>query len=202
LDWVSTELYDLHSGEFGVSREVTTTCLDGPESVQDEPYDGLELRLFLGKDKDRDSHLLILGQIKDGKLHLLLPFRVPRSLFPNIQVLEPLMVLELLAQEYGYVLRIGDRLARFIYQEEVDIPQGLADIRNLSQIVRILNPNNHDCVESIFISPRGNVAKCALAFCLDKTLYRSGLASGTRLTASVSRPSRPITRIIACCTRK
>jgi len=196
LDWVSTQLYEQHSREFGVSRETTTTCLDGPDKVQDVTYSGLELRLFLGKEKDRDSHLLILAQIKDGKLHLLLPFRVPRSLFPNIQVLEPLMILELLAQEYGYVLGIGDRLGRFIYQQEVPIPKGVQDIPSLSQLVRILNPNNHDCVESIFISPRGNVAKCALAFCLDKTLYTSGLACGIWSRVSVSRSSRPITRII------
>lgn len=192
MDEVLTDLFRREAKELELDEAFALNVVRNRDKTQDVSYEGLLLRIFI-KRESNDSHILILAQVELGKVKLLLPFRVRRDLFQNIEVLEPLMVLELLAQNYGLVVSIGSRFGRFLYQEQIKIQD------SGSQIVSVRNPNDHDFVESIFIkpvdTPSGRVAICALAFCIDKHFYRqwlgSDLADKTRQIQSL-----PISRII------
>jgi hypothetical protein len=190
----SSDFYE-ENQELGLTREETMEILNNPDKMQEERYDDLALRLFLKKENRGDSYALILGQVRNNELHLLLPLRVPLDLFPNIGLLEPLMVLVLIVQGCGLTLRIGRRLGKFIFQEEVPLSLDGSDL------VKIANPYNHPFILHVSVkvveTPNGPVARCALAFCIDKRVYRSWLSSKPQIIPS-PRPSKdlPITRII------
>lgn len=194
MDLIFSDLYDRESQELRISREATMNALNNPDKTQEERYDDLVLRLFLKKENQRDSYLLVLTQIKDNKLHPLLPFRILQDFFPNIEVLEPLMILELLAHRHGLVIGIGRRLGRFVYQEDIPLREGKGEI------IQIRNPDSHPFIQSTFVkiikTPSGYVAKCALAFCIDKTTYRSWLSSKPQKEIEFKVTALSITRII------
>jgi hypothetical protein len=111
--------FDRQSLSLGVDRERVLDLLKKASVVQEEKFNGLVVRLFLEKETRADSHLLLIAQLKDNALHPEVILRVHADLHRNIMALEPVMVLQLLAQKFGMVLRIGSRLARFYYREEI-----------------------------------------------------------------------------------
>jgi len=177
-----TDLFRHKSMELGLDDRSVSETIRDCDKMQELSYDGLFLRLFIKRESD-DSHILILAQLEHEHLKLLLPFRVLNDLFRHVEVLEPLMVLELLAQNYGLIVKIGPRLGRFIYQEEIRIED------TSSQIVSVHNPNDHDFTESFFVkldnTPSGRIAKCALAFCIDTPVYQGWLRSKSNKTRQI-----------------
>jgi hypothetical protein len=134
--------------------------------------------------------------VKEDALHPDVVLRVLSDLYLDIALLEPVMVLQLLAQKYGMVLRIGRRLARFYYQEEI----ALEGKQDAARLVQIVDETGHDCMVSSYVGvlemPSGWVAKCALAFCIDKSLYESWLAHPPARPKTEDPRHRPIIRII------
>jgi len=191
MEIVITDLFRNKSTELGLEDVFVSEVIRNCDKMQELSYDGLFLRLFIKRESD-DSHVLILAQFERGHLKLLLPFRVLNDLFRHVEVLQPLMVLELLAQNYGLIVGIGPRFGRFIYQEEISI-QGAS-----SQIVSISNPNDHAFTESFFVklldTASGRIAKCALVFCIDTPLYQAWLKSKTNKTRQIQ--SLRVSRII------
>lgn len=172
MDELFTDLFRKEAREIGLDEVSALKVIRSYDKVQELSYEGLALRLFIRRENS-DSFVLILAQKELDQLRLLLPFRIRRDLFQNIEVLEPLMVLELVAQNYGLVISVGSRFGRFLYQEDI----GIQD--SGTQIVSVRNPHDHDFLQSIFVKTletvSGRVAKCALAFCIDTHLYREWL---------------------------
>jgi hypothetical protein len=182
----------MEAKELNLGDTFVLGVLNNYDKMQEISYEGLLLRLFIKKESDI-SYVLISGQVELDQLRLILPFRIRRDLFPNIEVLEPLRVLELFAQNYGLIVSIGPRLGRFLYQERIKVQN------SQTQIVSIRNPDDHDFLQSIFVkledTPFGRVALCALVFCIDKYLYRRWLSSGLQEKKREIQPL-PVARII------
>jgi hypothetical protein len=180
----------------GVSKEAVLDFLNNADKVQEQAHNGLLVRLFMKRETQTDSYLLLIAQVKNDGLHPDVILRVLSDLYLDVALLEPAMVLQLLAQKYGMVLRIGSRLARFYYQEEISL-EGKQDAARLVQIV---DETGHDCMGSSYVgvleTPSGRVAKCALAFCIDKSLYDSWLTHPPARPKTEAPSHRPITRII------
>ncbi len=173
--FIFTPLYDDESQELGITKDTSLEVLHNPDKIQEMKFDDLFLQLIMKKEPYADSYLIILTKIIEGKQHLLLPFRVLPDLFPNIEILEPLMILQLLAQKYGLVLKIGSEHRRFIYSAKITIT------KSREKIIKIINPKNHPFLQSVFVkiikSDEKIVAECALAFCIDKKQYKNWLSS-------------------------
>jgi len=188
--------FDRQSLSLGVDRKRVLALVNKASVVQEEKFDDLVVRLILGKEAQADSYLLLIAQLKDNSLHPDVMFRVRSDLYPNIMMLEPVMVLQLLAQRYGMVLRVGSRLARFYYREEI----ALKGQEDLGRLVQIVDDTGHDCFASYYVRPiqsgSGIVASCALAFCIDKVLYDDWLANPPSKRRLENPMYRPITRII------
>jgi hypothetical protein len=182
----------MQAKELTVNNAFALSIINSYDKTQEISYEGLVLRLFIKKES-AISHILILAQVELDELKLLLPFRIRCDLFPNIEVLEPLRVLELFAQNYGLVVSIGPRFGRFLYQERIRIQD------SQTRIVSIRNPGDHDFLNSIFVkvedTPSGRVAVCALVFCIDKHLYRRWLSSALQEKTREIQPL-PVARII------
>jgi hypothetical protein len=187
-----TDLFRMEAKELKLGDDCALAVLNNCDKMQEVSYEGLLFRLFIKKESG-DSHTLILSQVELDQLKLLLPFRIRADLFRHIEVLEPLRVLELFAQNYGLVISIGPRLGRFLYQERIKVQY------SQTQIVSMRNPDDHDFLQSIFVkledTPSGRVAVCALAFCIDKHLYRRWLSSGLEEKTHEIQPL-PVARII------
>lgn len=173
--FIFTNLYDDESQELGITKDMSLEVLHNPDKIQEMKFEDLFLQLIMKKEPYGDSYLIILTKVIDEKQHLLLPFRVFPDLFPNIEILEPLMILQLLAQKYGLVLKIGSEQRRFIYRAKVTIAE------NREEIIKIINPKNHPFLRCVFVkiikSDERIVVECALAFCIDKKQYKNWLSS-------------------------
>ena len=178
MNFIFTNLFEHESHDFGISKNTSLEVLHNPDKIQEIKFDDLHLHLFMKKEHDRDSHLIILINEIDGKQNLVLPFRVFPDLFPNIDILEPIMILQLLAQKFGLILKIGSEQRRFIYRATISI------IQDRERIIEILNPMNHSFLQSVFVkkikSSGKIIVECALAFCIDKTQYIDWLSSKSK----------------------
>jgi hypothetical protein len=179
----------------GVDRETVRSVVNTANRVQEEKFNGLVVRLFLKRETRTDSYLLLIAQLIGNTLHPDVILRIRSDLYANILMLEPIMVLQLLAQRYGMILRIGRRLARFYYREDIAVRR-----ENPSGLVQIVDETGHDCLASYNVWPTetelGPVARCALAFCIDKYLYDDWLANPPSRKEPEDPKNRPVTRII------
>lgn len=195
MNVIFTELYDRERKELGITKKESLNVILHPDNIQEEIIDDLILRFYLKTESHGNSILLIQTRVLADKLFLDLPLRILSDLFPNLEVLEPLMILQLMAQEFGLYMKIGSKVGKFIYKEEIPI------IKEGGEIIQIRNPENHSFLQSIFIKKILNqdnvVVKCALAFCIDKTHYINWLSSEHKITPPIKRLDvMNVTRII------
>jgi len=197
LQIIFSDGFGQHCRSLGVSRETVTDLLENAEKTQSEKFDNLDIRFFVKKEAQAESYLLLMAQLKDKLLHPDVILRFRSDLFPNTAILEPIMILQLLAQEYGMVLRIGRRLGRFYYREDVPLDREQTTVN----LVGIVDETGHDFLCSSYVSlshtASGPVARCALAFCIDKCLYNNWLASSPLQRRPEDPRHRLITRIIS-----
>jgi hypothetical protein len=99
-------------------------------------------------------------------------FIVPPELIDSENILEPLIVLQKLVQKFGLMIRIGNQMNKFIFNESISI-----DTNNLdtTKLIEIINPSNHPFMQQTFIKldQRENrkILNCALAYCIDTEEY-------------------------------
>jgi hypothetical protein len=196
LEVVLSEYFKQQSLSLGVTRETALDILKKADRVQKEKCDDLIVHFFLKRETQTDSYLLLMAQVKNNALHPDIVLRVLPDLFSNILALEPVMILQLLAQKFGMVLRIGRRLGRFYYKENVVLGQK----QDLVRLVQIVDETGHDCLGSFYVkiveTASGCVARCAFVFCIDKSKYNHWLASRPPKEKPADPTYRPITRII------
>lgn len=177
MNIVFTELFDAESKILCLVHEDTIFVINNYAKKEEINYDDLALCLFMKKEENKNSHLIILTQCVGKELHLLLPFRIQNELFPNIEILEPLLVLELLAQYCGLVLKIGSHIGRFMFKEEWFTGE------QPTKLVEVINPENHSFLQNVFVKINKFddkfKVKCAIAFCLDRTRYLGAIIPQT-----------------------
>jgi hypothetical protein len=195
LEVVFADGFDKQSLALGLDREKVLGIIERGALVQDLRFGDLIVRLIFEKEDQVNSYLLLIVQVKVTSVHPDVIFRVHSDLYPNITMLEPLMVLQLLVQRFGMVLRIGERLARFYYQEEIILKED-----QLSSVVQLVDDTGHDCFGSSYVKVDGTgsrrIANCALAFCIDSVLYNDWLANPVAKKKLEAPSYRPVTRII------
>jgi len=196
LKVVFSDGFELQSKRLGVSKEAVLDLLNNADKVQEQAHNGLLVRFFLKREPQAYSYLLLIAQVKESTIHPDLILRVLSDLYLDIGLLEPVMVVQLLAQRYGMILRIGRRLARFYYQEEI----ALEGKQDAARIVQVVDETGHDCLASFYVgvfeTSSGRVVKCALAFCIDRSLYESWLCHPPARPKTEDPRDRSITRII------
>jgi hypothetical protein len=176
LEVLFSDGFDRQSLALGIGREKILALVERAR-FQEVTFGDLIVRLIIDKEGQIDSYLLLIAQVKPTSIHPDVIFRVHSDLYPNIMMLEPIMVLQLLAQRFGMILQIGNRLARFYYQEGI----ALATQDDLTSAVRIIDETGHDFFCSFYMklveAGSKRTANCALAFCIDKVFYNDWLAS-------------------------
>jgi len=195
LEVLFSDGFDRQSLALGIGREKVLALVERAR-FQEVSFGDLIVRLIIDKEGQADSYLLLIAQVKPTSIHPDVIFRVHPDLYPNIMMLEPMMVLQLLAQKFGMVLHIGNRLARFYYQEEV----ALTMQDNLSSAVQIIDETGHDCFGSFYVklveTGSKRAVNCALAFCIDKVFYNDWLARPGAKKELEDPSHRPVTRIV------
>jgi len=161
--------------KFQVTEAQVQQTITNPDRRQVVEFNGLKLGFFLKKQTEGKYYLLVCAHWEKGNLLVDLAFKILPSLVEEVKTLEPLVLLQQLALKFGLTIRIGKQLNKFIFRESIPLKPN----DKPAKIVKILNPENHPFLQSIFIKIRqkGNtkVADCALAYCIDLERYSKWL---------------------------
>jgi len=162
---------------FGIKKELVQQVLDNPESESRVVLDELILGFYIKRvviDK-KDYCLLVCTRIQDNSIFVDLAFKILPELVITIKTVEPIIVLQELAQKFGLSIRIGSQLNKFIVRETIPIEKGV----ETTNIVNIINPKNHSFLQSIYLKIQQQndtqLINCAIAYCIDTDKYRAWL---------------------------
>jgi len=90
---------------------------------------------------------------------------------------EPLVMLQELAQAFGLTIKIGSQSERFVINETIILP---SDFKNSQNVFEIVNPDNHGFISGMFIELKEaegqKLAICSYAFCIDIDMYLDWLS--------------------------
>jgi hypothetical protein len=158
---------------FGIREADVQDALAAPDAQQWYQMDDLMLG-FYTKRRQRsgsEAYLLVCTRKIAENQAVDLAFWIFPDLTAGLNLLEPLILLQQLVGRFGLTLRVGNQLNKFIFRETIII-HGLV---NASQVVELINPENHRCVQSSFIKVIENGdahhLHCALAYCIDTDEY-------------------------------
>jgi hypothetical protein len=175
MNLIFTDLYEQEVREkFGITRNHVRDALNSPDSQSAITLEDFEIvyyikRILHSKGK---LYLLVATHKIAEDIFVDLAFRILPELISDINTIEPIIVLQELIQRFGLTIRIGYQLNKFIFREIIPIDNSNSDE---TQLVQIINPNNHSFLQSIFmkIENQGSVkiVNCAMAFCIDTDEY-------------------------------
>jgi hypothetical protein len=165
----SDQFQDICEGRLGITKESVTEAILQPDKEQRVQSQGLTITMYSKK----AAGLLVITHLAGDQQVVDLAFRIRENLPEKTAV--PLQIVKALAQKTGLEIRIGERQARFIYNEIV--PSSDADLK---KAIRVDNPENHATASLIWARSRQNnmgpMVQCAMAFCIDLDAYEKWLA--------------------------
>jgi len=114
---------------------------------------------------------------KGDVLSISLCFIVLPDLADDITSMEPLDILEALADRFGLPIKIGRAVKKFIHHQTF-----WTKTTDPKKIVEISNPENHSFIQSLWFKHEVEGSKtrvdCHTAFCIDKKRYLDWLRDG------------------------
>ncbi len=159
---------ELHITKKDVIRTVTN-----PLKKQTIVMGGLRVLLFLQKEADQKTYLLVTGKCQDETFLLRECFRLLPELVLKTGNEEPIMLLEQLAFNFGIPMKIGNSVKKFFFREIITVPKGAKS----SDIVEMDIPKNSDVLQSFFLhySKEESIVECIMAFNIELTSYLTWL---------------------------
>jgi len=177
---------DIAEKELQISRKDVIRTVTNPLISQIILIDDLEVLLFLQKEKEADSYLLIIGQRKNNVLYVRSScFKILPSLLEETMTNEPILLLQQLALNFGIPMRVGERIGKFFFRERVPVAK---DFKGLS-VIEILKPKELkeiNVISSVFfkLSSEG-FAEFAIGFNIELNAYSLWLKGQKAIHVSV-----------------
>lgn len=188
---IFTELFKRECQDrFQISEEMVSDVLQNPDAQQTINYESLRVELFSKRISYSidEQYLLVCTHTQDGDILIDFAFRLLTDLVHELRTTEPILLLQQFALRFGLTIHIGHELSKFILMAAIPInPKNTS-----SELVKVLNPQNHSFIQSFFIrisqQNATTVANCALAYCIDVDDYLAWLnsAKGTSIHDNVS----------------
>ena len=150
-----------------------------PDAQDVVQLDDLLLCFFVKREAQPEggTYLLVCTRKKEDNWFVDLSFRILPDLVDSVRTLEPLVLLQGLAQRFGLTIRVGRQLNKFIFREVIPLKGWNGDP---TKLVEVINPSNHQFIQymNIRIEQRDgfNMANVALAYCIDTEEYLAWLS--------------------------
>ena len=166
-----------------ISRNNIRDVISSPISSSTIKIDDLEIHIYLGKFSSvpQIRYLLICARFINGKEIIDEAYKLLPEIIENTLSTEPIVVLQEFASRFGFQIRIGNILNKFIYQEIIPFEPN-SDNKDLfklmvqsgeafesSQYIKIVDDKN------------GRFVKCALMFCINLQKYNIWLSEAKEL---------------------
>jgi len=166
---------DIGEKELRISRKDVIRTVTNPLTSQIILIDDLEVMLFLQKEKELDSFLLVMGRRQNNILSVVSCFKILPSLLKETMTNEPIILLQQLALNFGFPIKVGERIGKFFFRERVPVPK---DFKRLD-VIRILTPKETkeiNVVSLVFFKLTSEgFAEFAIAFSIELYAYLSWL---------------------------
>jgi len=130
------------------------------------------------KKEGRPYLLIATREYQDGNIFVDFAFKIYPDFIDHVEDLEPTEILKELANKFGLIIRVGKQYSKFIFKEALPLQVG----SDLTKIVSIENPQDHSCIQSLFVKVDKSKSRifCALAFCIDSSRYITWLHARER----------------------
>lgn len=179
MNVIFTDLFEQQCQEkFQIGKPQVWKTITDPDARKIVQLDDLTLGFFVKNETWRNHgfYLLVCARNANNNWIVDLAFRVHPTLAKSVGSLEPLLLLQSLAQQFGLAIRIADQLNRFIFREVIPIERY---DNNLIRLVEVVNPLDHSCIQSLYIKVEeqgpSKVPNVALAYCIDVEEYLAWL---------------------------
>jgi hypothetical protein len=170
-------LRDTSIALFAIREEDVRDAIEAPDWEQSQEFDDLTLAFYTKRHKriGTEVYLLVYTQKNKEQESAYHAFWIYPDLFSGISVSEPFILLQQLALRFGFPIRVGNLLNKFIFRETMTLRGPL----NAERIVEVLHPEDSKSMQSLFIKIVEEGASyhvnCALAFCIDLISYTQWL---------------------------
>lgn len=159
--------------ELQISRKDVIRTVTNPLVSQIVSIDDLNVMFFLQKQKKSDKYLLVMGNRKNEDLFVRSSFIILPSLLKETMTDEPVILLQQLAQNFGYPMRVGETVGKFFFRQRVPVPK---EAKKVDVFEVIIPPEKKpvNFISSIFfkLSSKG-FAEFAIGFAIDLSAYLS-----------------------------
>ncbi len=156
---------DFHITEYDINKTV-----EQPDNKETICLDQLTTTFFIKRTENLDEHLLVICKEVNDVLEVHFAFRLKNELIKELANVKPLDILQLFAQRFGLMTKVGIQLNKFIYLQDIPLSR-----KGISQVISIINPQNHVYISVFFFKilkeTDKDIARCALVFCIDITEY-------------------------------
>jgi hypothetical protein len=168
---------DVCRDQLGIREEYVRQAIRSPDALTEAKQDDLDW-MFFGKKRIRgkeELYLIVCVGHEGGDYVVYSAFPVRPDLVAETGSLDPLVLLQGLAQRFGLSIRIGSLLGKFIMQATVPV---MTD--DPAKLVEIRNPLNHSFAQAMCVRIRQTgdgklLADIALAYCIDVNTYTAWL---------------------------
>jgi hypothetical protein len=148
MNVIFTELFNIEcKDKLNIPYERVQEALINPDAQQTLKLDDLELCFFI-KQGDAifgNKRILLVCSRKENESTLIdFAFIVPLELIDSDNIIEPLIILQELVQKFGLMIRIGNQINKFIFNESIPIDMNNPD---MTKIIEITNPLNHSFMQ-------------------------------------------------------
>ena len=193
MDIILTDLFKQEfQAKLGIREKLVHKAITTPDFQDIVELDELVLGFFVTREvkPEGETYLLVCTRRKDSTWFVDSAFIILPDLVSDVGSLEPLALLQGLAQRCGLVIRVGRQLNKFIFRELITT-KGWND--DPAKLVEVINPSEHSFVQSmhIRIEPKDDsyVADVALAYCIDTDEYLAWLSGNELAGKSDNKPT-------------
>jgi hypothetical protein len=158
-----------------ISRKIINDTLLKPSYRYDTSLDSRQVGLYLKRHQEAGEpyYLLVATRVPDMiTRNVDLALIIPDDLVDDVDITQPLALLQKFVLRFGLDLMIGDTSQKFFFQQTIPLETGMYA---QDQIVRVDNPSDHSFALQSFLkldTSGGHIAaRCALAYCVDIDEY-------------------------------
>ena len=174
---------DISEKELQISRKDVIRTVTNPLRKQRILCDGLEILLFLQKEKESESYLLVIGRHQDDAFHVGSScFKILPNLLEVAMSDEPVVLLQQLAISFGVPIKVGDHVGKFFFREKIPVPK---DFKALDLMGLLIPKEGGGGIASTYFRlTKDGFAEFALVFSIQLSAYLSWLKGKTILHVS------------------
>lgn len=179
----SQSFKDISEKELGITKEDVIQTIKNPLRKQLILFDGLDILAVIRKEEKTNSYILVIAQRKDDTLHIRSScFRILHDLIEMVGTNEPIVLLQQLALNFGYILKIGERKGKFFFRERIPVPRGY----DPAKIIEIISPKKikANLITTLFFKIEEGFVETAMVFSIELNSYLSWIKGKAKTQVS------------------